>query len=123
MTEDVMQHAIAVHYVSLWNEPDAQARRSAIEHLFAPDAVHHTPSMSVKGYDELERRIADAHAKWVRAAGYGFFLTDVTRGHHGGFLLDWHMATSEGSEPVSSGTDFMMLNEHCRVVLDYQFVR
>lgn len=69
MTKAPAPQEIAVRYVVLWNEPDNLVRRAGIDRLFAVNCAHFTPSMAVRGLDEMEDRIATAHATGGRSSG------------------------------------------------------
>ncbi len=113
---------IAQRYVALWNEDDDEARRAGIEGLFAPEAVHYTPTLVASSYDELEVRIATAFTNWVAEAGYRFDLVGTPLGHHEGVLLRWQMTKVKDGDPLSIGTDFLQLNGDGMIERDYQFI-
>jgi hypothetical protein len=69
------QH-LAQFYVAVWNEPDPQARRKAIERLWRTDGHHFVNSMHVQGFDALEQRVRGSHEKNVRDAGNRFRVSE-----------------------------------------------
>ena len=45
-------------YVELWNTSEDDTRRATIRSLWADDGAHVAPSIAVRGYEELETRVA-----------------------------------------------------------------
>ena len=89
-------HALAERYVSVWNEPDAAARRRLIAALWADDGEHFTPSLHVRGHRALEGRVIGAWEKWVRDANHRFRYCGNADGHHGGVRFHWEMIAPSG---------------------------
>ena len=76
-------------YVALWNDPDPDARRSAIQALWAQDGAQilqppvqmraeaaaigfGAPTLEARGHAELELRVARAHQEFVATGEYLF---------------------------------------------------
>jgi hypothetical protein len=57
-------------YVSVWNEPDPEARRAAVAGLWAPDGVQFVEGAAFRGHDELFARVAGAHEMFVASGRY-----------------------------------------------------
>ena len=55
-------------YTAVWNEPDAQLRRLAIEGLWAADGVEYVEGARFGGPDELDARVTEAHNAFVQTA-------------------------------------------------------
>jgi SnoaL-like domain len=112
----------ARRYIAVWNEPDPKLRRLAIAELFAPDAVHYTPSQEVRGHAELEARITTAYEKWVDPGVYLFRSVPKANGHHNAVRFNWEMVTVATGKVDSIGFDFIVLDDDGRIRSDHQFV-
>lgn len=112
----------ALRYIGLWNEPDAELRRKAITDLFAPHAVHYTPTQEVHGHDELQERVTTAYEKWVKPGVFAFRAVRGAGGHHNAVRFNWEMYRVEDGSADSRGFDFITLDEQGLIVTDHQFV-
>ena len=113
---------LACRYIAVWNEPDPQLRRTAIAQLFAPNAVHYTPSQEVHGLAELEVRIATAYEKWVEPGVHAFRAVPNANGHHNAVRFNWEMVTQVSGEVDSVGFDFILLDDAGLITSDHQFI-
>ncbi len=113
---------LAEQYVAVWNEPDPQARRSAVAQIWSADALCCTQGADYVGLEAIDGRVAAAHDKWVQQEGFIFRPRGPVDEHHGGMRLRWDMVPSAGGEPASSGVQFLLLDEDGRVRYDYQFI-
>jgi hypothetical protein len=126
-------------YVAVWNEPDAEARRAAIEHLWADDGAHIlqppqeirdtaasigfvSPTLEARGHAELEIRVTRAHEEFVAPGEYVFRgrgdavqLGDAVR-------FGWEMVPVGQQQPAAVGMEFLVLDARGRIRLDYQFI-
>jgi hypothetical protein len=109
-------------YVSVWNEPDADARRRRIAELWTEDGVHFIPSLEARGYEAIEGRVTRAHERFVTGGGYVFRSANNAEEHHNGVRFNWEMVPAGGGEVASSGFDFLILGDDGRIVSDHQFV-
>lgn len=129
---------LADRYAALWTEPDAGARRKAIERLWTEDGVHlvHPPEeiraeatrvgfpepvLEARGYRELEFRVARAYQEFVAPGEFTFRarqdavrLRDVVR-------FSWEMVSVRDGEPAGGGVEFVVLDAEGRITADYQF--
>lgn len=112
--------AFAATYVELWNLQNDDERRKAIEDIWSPRGVHYTPSLEAQGFDAIERRIAEAHRKWVGEENCIFVSANNAQHHHQGLRFNWHMM--RGDETVSTGFDFVLLDGAGRILSDHQFI-
>lgn len=112
---------IADRYVAAWNETDPTRRRARIEGLWVVDGVHATATLHARGYDEIERRIADAHRRFVVEGGCRFALHDSVDGHHHTMRLVWEMRPADGGDVAALGFDFLVLTDDGRIAADYQY--
>lgn len=122
MTEVTDLNEFARRYVEVWNVKDDEGRRSTIAELFAPEAEHFAPAREARGYEELFGRITRSFESWVAGGEYAFRSLPGAVGHHGGVHLRWAMVKLADDSVVSTGYDFVRLNEKGQIVLDYQFV-
>ncbi|MFE2103151.1 hypothetical protein [Streptomyces sp. PTD9-10] len=126
-------------YVAVWNEPDAERRRTAIRELWSDEAVHvlRPPkelaeaaeglgfdrlALEARGHDALEFRVTRAHEEFVapgtfvfRSRGDADRLHDVVKFH-------WEMTPRDGGEPAGVGLEVLVLGPDGRIVGDYQFI-
>jgi hypothetical protein len=122
MTELSGSTELAQRYLAVWNEPDPQARRSAVAQIWSKDARCCTPAADYVGLEAIQGRVAAAHDKWVQQEGFLFRPRGTVDEHHGGMRVRWDMTPSAGGEPVSSGEQFLLLDDEGRVRYDYQFM-
>ncbi|MFI6985221.1 nuclear transport factor 2 family protein [Embleya sp. NPDC050154] len=113
--------SFAHRYVAMWNEPEHGARRSAIIELFAPGAVHYTPTREVHGHAEMESRVRGSYEQWVKP-GVHFFRAAGADAHHDAVRLTWEMVSAATGEIASVGTDFIVVDATGRILADYQFI-
>ncbi|MFI9359512.1 hypothetical protein ACIG5E_00380 [Kitasatospora sp. NPDC053057] len=136
MTNTAQQ--LADRYAALWTEPDAGARRKAIERLWSEDGVHlvHPPEeirteavrvgfpepvLEARGYRELEFRVTRAYQEFVAPGEFTFRaredavrLRDVVR-------FTWEMVSVETGDLAGGGVEFVVLGADGRITADYQF--
>ncbi|MER7245491.1 hypothetical protein [Kribbella sp. NPDC000426] len=129
---------LANRYVAVWNEPDADTRRKAIEELWTADGVHLleppeeivkrateigvTASLEARGYAELERRVTRAYDEFVAPGQYEFVPHGEAAGLRDLVKLRWAMVPAGGGEPLAIGIDLLLLAPDGRILTDYQFV-
>jgi hypothetical protein len=129
---------LANRYVAVWNEPDADTRRAAIEQLWTEDGVHLleppeeivkrateigvTASLQARGHEELMRRVTRAYEEFVAPGQYEFVpygepavLRDLVK-------LRWAMVPAGGGEALAIGIDLLLLTPDGRILTDYQFI-
>jgi hypothetical protein len=130
---------LADRYISLWNEPDADRRRTLIGELWTEDGsqilqppveirdvaarpgIGMTAVLEARGYGEIEARAASAYREWVESQGMSFRhrddvdrVADVVKFH-------WEAITREG-EVFAVGLNFLVLTADGRIRRDYTFV-
>lgn len=120
MTEEFAQ--FVDQYVALWNEPDTDARRNAIEQLWAADGANYTASMEAVGYDALERRVTAAYEAYVGSGQYRFRSAEPAVEHHHAAKVRWEMVTVPDGDVASVGLEFLVLDDDGRIVSDHQFI-
>src|SRR4051812_16375150 len=104
------------NYISLWNEPDADRRRTAIRALWDDDAEHVLdppqevrataaqlgfphPTLVVRGHDELEVRVTRAYDDFVAPGTMRFALAGEPLRVGDALLLRWTAVTADGTAP------------------------
>lgn len=129
---------LANRYVAVWNEPDAGARRKAVEALWAEDGVHLleppeeivkrateigvAAALEARGHAELTNRVTTAYGEFVAPGQYEFVphgqaavLGDLVK-------LRWAMVPAGGGEALAIGIDLLLLAPDGRIRTDYQFI-
>jgi hypothetical protein len=126
-------------YVAVWNEPDAERRRTAIRELWSADAVHvlqppqeirhaaeglgfDRPVLEARGYDALEFRVTRAHDEFVAPGGFVFRSRGNADRLHDVVKFNWEMASRERGEVAGVGLEILILGPDGRIASDYQFI-
>jgi hypothetical protein len=113
---------LADRYIAVWTEADAAARRKAIAELWAPDGLHYVAAREACGYDALEERIVGSHEKWVRDGGNRFIAVDNAQSLRNVVTFNWEMLPAGDGAVLAAGLEFLILDEHGRILVDYQFI-
>jgi hypothetical protein len=113
---------LADRYIALWTETDAAARRKAIAELWTPDGLHYVGTREARGYEALEQRIIGSHEKWVRDNGNRFRAVGNAQALRNVVTFTWEMIPARDEEVLAEGLEFLMLDEHGRILVDYQFM-
>ncbi|GAA1118195.1 hypothetical protein GCM10009630_14940 [Kribbella jejuensis] len=129
---------LAHRYVAVWNEPDADTRRTAVEALWTDDGVHLleppeeivkrateigvSATLQARGHAELVQRVNTAYGEFVAPGQYEFVphgevavLDDMVK-------LRWAMVPAGGGEPLAIGIDLLLVAPDGRIRTDYQFI-
>src|SRR5260370_7362385 len=101
---------LAERYVAVWNETNAEKRRTAIAELFAPEAVHYVRTLEARGYAALETRITGSHEKNVRDGGYLFRPADGAQSLRDVVTFRWEMVPGPGRGVPTRGFYFLVLS-------------
>jgi hypothetical protein len=96
-----LQEIVAL-YGSAWNEPDAAARRRALEHAWADAGVYSDPTACVEGREALVAHIGGFQAQMP---GARLALTSGVDEHHGAIRFTWTLYAPDGSI-FTEGVDF-----------------
>ncbi|WP_084216691.1 nuclear transport factor 2 family protein [Pseudonocardia spinosispora] len=108
-------------YVSVWNEPDPDARRALVAGLWAPDGVEVLGSVQYRGHQELEARVTSAYEQFVAGAGHVFVSAEDASTHSNMITFRTHMLPSGGGDLLWTGVIFAELDDSGRIVRDVQF--
>ncbi|MET9595089.1 nuclear transport factor 2 family protein [Streptomyces sp. NPDC006516] len=112
----------ARRYIDAWNEAEAGARRTKIVELFAPDAVHYTPTREFHGHEQLEARFLEAYEQFVKPGEHVFRAVENANGHHDAVRFNWEMLHLASGEVRGVGFDFIVLDKEGRIKSDHQFI-
>ena len=113
---------IAERYTAVWNEADAQTRRTTIEGLWRADGHHFVNTTHVQGFDALEQRIRGSHEKNVRDAGHRFRMAEPARQLPGVVTFKWQMVKPASDEVLATGLEFLEVDDDGRIIRDWQFI-
>jgi hypothetical protein len=122
-----MEHAmnaaqeLAERYVAVWNETDPERRRHQIAELWMPEGQHYVDVREARGYDALEKRIAESHAKNVRDSGHHFRAAKNARRLRDVVTFHWEMLPGEDDTVLARGLEFLIVGDDGQVLADYQF--
>lgn len=109
-------HQLIERYVTTWNETDADARRSAIEGLWAEDGRYVDPQADVSGRDQIVDLIAAVRANvQEQAPGHVFRLMDGLDAHHDVVRFRWELVPESGGEPIAIGFDVAVADGRGRI--------
>lgn len=100
MTNDTK--AVWERYVGAWNATASAERRALFTQSLAPDCVYRDPQTETRGWNELERWMADFHANMPGTR----FATQTFAAHHGRSVARWRMLSATGvalGEGISYG--------------------
>lgn len=105
-------------YLATWNETDPQARRKAVDDLFAADVRYVDPVAAVEGREALAGLIGAMQAQFP---GFVFTAGGPADAHHDQGRFTWHLGPL-GAEPPVIGFDVVELDADGRIRLVLGFV-
>ncbi|MGV9775725.1 hypothetical protein [Streptosporangium sp. NPDC003464] len=129
---------LAGRYVALWNEPDAELRRSAIKELWAEDGGQilqppqeireiaaglgfDSTTLEAHGHDELEVRVTRSYEEFVAPGEFVFQPVDNAIRLHDVVKFNWEMVPAGGGAAVGGGLEVLVLDGNGRIATDYMF--
>jgi hypothetical protein len=119
-TTEAAARTITDRYLAVWNEPDAQSRRTAIGSLWEPDGAEYVDGgIQFRGHEELDRRIAHAYDEFVGSGKYDATLADDASRHDDVIIFTVQLSTHEG-EVAWAARVFVLLGETGCIREDYQ---
>jgi hypothetical protein len=136
---DIDLQELTDRYVAVWNEPDAELRRTAIRELWSADAIHvlQPPQeirqaaeqlgfghilLEARGYDALEFRVTRAFDEFVAPGAFTFRPRGNADRLHEIVKFNWEMVPRDGGEVAAIGLEILILGADGRIVSDYQFI-
>ena len=105
---------LVARYLQTWNETDPDARRKAIDELWAPDGVYSDPMATAEGRDQIDATIAAVQGQF---AGLAFTLASPVDAHDDVARFTWNL----GDEFVV-GFDVLVLDADGRIANVYGFL-
>jgi len=132
-------HELASRYVAVWNQPDAQLRRTAIHDLWAEDGAHilqppqeiqkaatalgfTSTTLEARGHGALETRVTRAYEEFVAPGAFTFTPRDNAGRLHNVVKFNWEMVPTGGGDVAGAGLEILILDEDGRIKTDYQFI-
>lgn len=97
---------IADRYIAMWNETDAEWRRSLIEHLWTDDGHYVDPALEAAGHPAIDAMVVAVHERFP---GHRFRRTGPVDQHHDRLRFSWELAP-EGGPALVVGVDFAVLD-------------
>jgi hypothetical protein len=129
---------LAERYTAVWNEPDAETRRRAIEALWTEDALvllqppvemiatatglGVAPSLRVRGHAELEARVTRAYEQFIVPDGNVFRARPDAQRLDDVVKFGWEMVPAGSDEVLGGGLTVVMVDRDGRITHDYQFI-
>jgi hypothetical protein len=129
---------LADRYVAVWNQPDPDTRRKAIQELWTEDGVHLleppeeivkraaeigiTATLEARGHEALVRRVTRAYDEFVAPGQFEFRRHGEVATLHDMVKLRWAMVPAGGGEVLAVGIDLLLLAPDSRIRRDYQFI-
>ncbi|MEV5610826.1 hypothetical protein [Streptomyces sp. NPDC052225] len=130
---------LAARYAAVWNEPDPDLRRKAVEALWAPGGVHvlqppqemraeagrlgfTATALVARGHHELETRVARSHEEFVATGEFTFRAApDSASALEDVVTFRWQSVRAETGEVSGGGLEFVTVDADGRINRDYQF--
>jgi hypothetical protein len=131
--------AFAEQYTALWNEPDADRRRTMIAQLWTRDARHilqppqeiraiaaspgiaTTAILEARGHDQIEARATSVYEHWVGSEGLSFRGRDDVERLGDVVKFGWEAVAANG-QTAAGGLNVLILAPDGRIERDYTFV-
>lgn len=130
---------LAQRYVAVWNEPDQDARRTAVRELWAEDGAHVlrppeevvgrarglglAATFEAHGHEQLELRVRLAYEEFVAPGEFTFRGHDDATRLRDVVLFSWTMVSTRDGAVAGAGTEVLVLGTDGRIRADYQFIR
>lgn len=109
---------LAQRYIDTWNETDPDARRTAVDALFAPDARYIDPMADVQGASAVADTIAAVQGQFP---GYDFRLAGPADGHHEQVRFSWELGPADQTAPIV-GFDVAIIDPSGQIRAVYGFL-
>ena len=119
MNTDTMN--LVARYIAVWNEPHPTRRRERVADLWGEAGRSLQRVLDPSGIDAITARVTSSYDKWVAGRGFEFRLVGEPQAHHDAVLCNWTMGPRGGSDVVSLGLSFLLLDAHGRLHSDLQF--
>ncbi len=106
------------HYIAVWNETDAAARRGAVEKVWAPDARYIDPLVVAQGHDAIDATIQAVQGQFP---GLAIRLAGPVDAHHDQARFTWALGPADG-EPLVVGFDVVERDRNGQLTLVLGFL-
>lgn len=90
-------------YIAMWNETDADRRRTLVAETVTEDATYVDPLVASDGIDGLSAMIGAVQEQFP---GFRFRLAAGPDLHHDRVRFTWQLHPAGGGEAVATGTDY-----------------
>lgn len=95
--------AVAASYIAAWNTTDPDARRRAVQELFAADVRYVDPLVVVDGPRAVDEMIAAVQAQFP---GHVFRLAGPVDAHHEQARFGWELVARNAPDEVAPVVGF-----------------
>jgi hypothetical protein len=102
---------VVERYLAVWNEPDPETRRAAIDDLCAPGVRYIDPMAAVTGRDALDALIGAVQQQFP---GLRFTPAGPPDAHHDQARFAWNLG-APGAEPLVVGFDVAELDANGQI--------
>lgn len=112
---------IVQHYVAVWSESDAAARKRAVAELWAPDGVEFVEGAQFRGHDGLVDRVSEAYGLFVASGEYHITDDNHVTVHDDVVMFTIQLTYAKGpqvGEVAWAARVFLVLDDG-RIVQDY----
>jgi hypothetical protein len=102
---------VATRYIASWNETDPEARRTALEGLWARNGRYSDPLADVQGIDDIDATIAAVQGQYP---SFRFCLVGPVDGHGSQCRFGWEFGPAGADAPVA-GFDVTVLTPEGKI--------
>jgi SnoaL-like domain len=88
---------LAQRYIDTWNETDPDARRAAVDQLYAEAARYVDPLAEADGREAIATMIGAVHEQFP---GFTFRLAGPVDGHHNQVRFGWELGPQGSPAPI-----------------------
>jgi hypothetical protein len=103
--------ALVDRYLAIWNEPDPDARTTALAQLWTDDGTYTDPFSAVSGRGGLATVVTKTRERFP---GHHFRQVGSVDGHHDVARFGWELVSAEG-ESIVVGLDVMVVSPDGRI--------
>ena len=107
-------------YVAVWNELNAETRRSRIAELWAPDYAYIDQTTVWTGHSAIEAEIARVYNE-LAAKDLAISSANHSQAHHKVVSFGWHTRAKDSEEVKAVGSDLLILDEGGPIRFDYRY--
>jgi hypothetical protein len=119
-TKNWTPERVAGAYVSIWSEPDAQKRRSAIAQLWTADGTEYVEGAQFHGHDALHARVSQAYSEFVASGKYLVAQSDEVALFDHFIMLTIQLISTDDGAVAWAARVFLLMDDQGRIRADYQ---